>query len=287
MATLDIDLEARPARSDFKLQRRFDRTARLLGEEAMERLHHARVIVFGLGGVGSFATEALARSGVGALLLCDFDSVCVTNCNRQLPAMQGTIGRSKAELLAERVRLINPACRVEPLVEFYSEATSDRLLAGGATYVVDCIDNVKAKLHLLATCVERRLPVVSSMGAAGRLDPTQVRVADLSETWNDPFAKDVRKLLKRKHRIDTEAHTGIDAVFSPERLINPTPLSYDHGGFLCVCPHKDNGVHTCDHRTVINGTAGFVTGTFGLVAASVVVRRIAAGTAAPPSAARL
>jgi len=282
MAVIDVDLEARPAERGFKLQRRFDRTARLLGESAMERLHAARVLVFGLGGVGSYAAEALARSGVGRLVLCDFDSVCITNCNRQLPAMQGTIGKKKAELLAERVKLINPECRVEAITEFYAEDSSERLLAGQADFVLDCIDNVKAKLHLLHACIERQLPVVSSMGAAGRLDPTQVKVCDLAETWNDPFAKDVRKLLKRKYGVDTEQTTGIATVFSPERLINPTPLSYDHNGFLCVCPHKENGQHTCDHRTVINGTVGFVTGTFGLVAASVAVRQIAEGTAKPP-----
>lgn len=277
MAVIDIDLETPPAQRDFKLQRRFDRTARLLGEEAMERLHRARVLVFGLGGVGSWAAEALARSGVGRLVICDFDTVCITNCNRQLQAMQGTVGRKKAELLAERIVRINPACEVEAVTEFYSEQNSDRLLREDATWVVDCIDNMKAKLHLLYACLQKRLPVVSSMGAAGRLDPTQVRVVDLCDTFNDPFAKDVRKLLKRKYGVETDKPTGIDAVFSPERLVNPTPLSYDHGGFLCVCPHKDNGVHTCDHRTVINGTVGFVTATFGMVAASVVVRRIAAG----------
>lgn len=275
MAVIDIDLEATPA---FKLQRRFDRTARLLGEPAMERLHRSKVLVFGLGGVGSYAAEALARSGVGHLVLCDFDSVCITNCNRQLPAMQGTIGKKKAELLAERVKLINPEVKVEAVTEFYGEESSGRLLHGDADFVVDCIDNVKAKLHLLWSCLEKKIPVVSSMGAAGRLDPTQVKTCDLSETYNDPFAKDVRKLLKRKYGVETDKPTGITTVFSPERLINPTPLSYDHGGFLCVCPHKDNGQHTCDHRTVINGTVGFVTGAFGLVAASVVVRRIAEGS---------
>lgn len=267
----------------FKLARRFDRAARLVGAPAMERLAKSRVVVYGLGGVGSFAVEALARAGVGRLVLVDFDSVCVTNTNRQLHALQGQIGKNKAELIAERVARINPDAQVEAIPAFYEESSADRLFFDDATYVVDCIDNVKAKLHLLATCLARNVPVVASMGSAGRLDPTLVRVADLCDTFNDPFAKDIRKLLKRKHGVETEKPTGIAAVFSPERPLPPAELPYDHdhGGFLCVCPHKENDHHTCDHRTVIMGTAGFVTGTFGLVAASVVVRRIAAGLVTP------
>jgi tRNA A37 threonylcarbamoyladenosine dehydratase len=263
--------------SDFKLHRRFDRAARLFGEPGMERLWNARVKVFGLGGVGSWAAESLARSGVGHLTLVDFDSVCATNVNRQLHAMKGTIGKSKVELMAERCRLINPDAEVVAEPHFYNAETSAQLLPPGepVDVVIDAIDNMKAKLHLLATCVERGIPVVSSMGAAGRLDPTQVRVAELFETYNDPFAKDVRKLLRLKHGIDTSVPCGIKVVFSPERRSNPEPLSYDHGtGFLCVCPGKENDFHTCDHRTRIDGTAGFVTGAFGLVAASAVVRTL-------------
>ena len=268
-----------PAPKPFKLSRRFDRAARLVGEPAMERLARSKVAVYGLGGVGSFAAEALARAGVGHLVLCDFDTVCVTNANRQLHALQGNIGKPKAELVAERLRLVNPEATVEAVAGFYEEQSADRLFVEDATYVVDCIDNMKAKLHLLKTCVEKRVPVVSSMGSGGRLDPTMVRVADLADTWNCPFAKDVRKLLARKWGVKTDAPTGIAAVFSPERPRDPAALSYDHDGFLCVCPHKDNEHHTCDHRTAILGSAGFVTGTFGLVAASVAVRRIAAGLA--------
>ena len=265
------------ASADFKLHRRFDRAGRLVGEAAMERLWNARVRLFGLGGVGSWAAEALVRAGVGHLTLVDFDTVCATNVNRQLHAMKGTIGKSKAALVAERCRQISPDATIEEIPEFYNADTSERLLPANERidYVIDAVDNMKAKLHLLATCVQRGLPVISSMGAAGRLDPTQVRVADLCETYNDPFAKDVRKLLRIKHGIDTSVPCGVKVVFSPERRINPEPLSYDHGtGFLCICPSKDNDVHTCDHRTRIDGTAGFVTGAFGLVAASAVVRGI-------------
>lgn len=266
-----------PSTSDFKLHRRFDRAARLFSEPGMERLWRSHVVVFGLGGVGSYAAEGLVRSGVGRVSLVDFDSVCATNVNRQLHAMKGTIGKSKAALMEERCRLINPDARIDAVAKFYNADTSDELLPPGEQpdFVIDAIDNMKAKLHLLSTCVERGIPVVSSMGAAGRLDPTLVRLAELCETYNDPFAKDVRKLLRLKYGIDTSQPCGIRVVFSPERRINPEPLSYDRGtGFLCICPGKENDFHTCDHRTRIDGTAGFVTSVFGMTAASAVVRSI-------------
>src|SRR5437764_15245906 len=155
---------------------------RLIGEEAMGRLLGAHVMVIGLGGVGSFAVEALARSGIGRLTLVDFDRVCVTNTNRQLQAVQGAIARPKATLLAERVKLINPQARAEAVPLFYSHKTSDELLARAPDFVVDAIDNVTAKCPLLAACKQRRLAVVSSTGASGRMDPTQLRVVDLAET---------------------------------------------------------------------------------------------------------
>jgi len=263
----------------FRLSRRWDRTGRLLGDEAMERLARARVIVFGLGGVGSYAVEGLVRSGIGHLTLVDFDQVCVTNLNRQLHATVRTVGKSKAELMAQRCREVNPECTVEPIAEFYRAENAEQLLQPGWDFVVDAIDNVKAKLHLLHRCVELRLPVVSSMGAAGRLDPTSIRVDDLSETIMDPFAKDVRKLLRRKHGVETDRYTGITAVYSVEPPRTPVPLNYDAAteGFLCVCPSRENDFHTCDHRTQVSGSVAFVTSVFGMNAAGVVVRRVAHG----------
>jgi tRNA A37 threonylcarbamoyladenosine dehydratase len=264
----------------FRLSRRFDRTARLVGDAAMERLARSRVVVFGLGGVGSFAVEGLIRSGVGALTLVDFDEVCVTNTNRQLHATASTVGKSKAELMAARSRQINPDASVVAVREFYRAELAEALLPAGAyDYVVDAIDNVKAKLHLLHRCVELKIPVVSSMGAAGRLDPTAIRVEDLCETHMDPFAKDIRKLLKRKYAMDVNRPTGITAVYSIEARREPIPLGYDAegDGFLCVCPHQANEFHTCDHRTQIDGSAAFVTSAFGMNMAGVVVRRLAAG----------
>ncbi len=269
--------ESPAATKPFKLHRRFDRSARLIGDEGMHRLARARVIVFGLGGVGSYAVEGLVRSGVGHLTLVDFDDVCVTNANRQLHATVSTVGKSKAELMAQRCKQIHPDVDAVAVKSFYQEDNAQALLPPGKyDYVVDAIDNVKAKLHLLHRCVTLGVPVVSSMGAAGRLDPTRIRVEDLCETHMDPFAKDIRKLLKRKHGIDTNVPTGITAVYSIEPNRDPVPLNYDAGtdGFLCVCP-RDNDFHTCDHRTQINGSVAFVTSVFGMHAAGVVVRRLA------------
>ena len=245
----------------------------------MERLANARVIVFGLGGVGSYAVEGLVRSGIGHLTLVDFDVVCVTNTNRQLHATVGTVGKSKAELLAQRCKQINPDVSVEFVKEFYRAEVADQMLDGHWDFVVDAIDNVKAKLHLLNECVQRGIKVVSSMGAAGRLDPTVVRVEDLCETHMDPFAKDIRKLLRRKYDIDTNRPTGITAVYSIEPRREPNSLKYDEAteGFMCVCPHGENAFHSCEHRNQIDGSVAFVTSVFGMNIAGVVVRRIAQG----------
>ncbi|MFL5355154.1 ThiF family adenylyltransferase [Archangium sp.] len=262
----------------FKLHRRFDRTGRLLGDPAMERLSKARVVVFGLGGVGSYAAEGLVRSGIGHLTLVDFDTVCVTNANRQLHATAKTVGKPKAELMAQRCKEINPDVNVVGLREFYRDDLADQLLAPGSyDYVVDAIDNVKAKLHMLHRCVSLGIPVVSSMGAAARLDPTAIRVEDLCETHMDPFAKDIRKLLKRKYEVNTDRPTGITAVYSIEQRRQPVSLRYDaDDGFSCVCPN-DNDFHSCEHRNQIDGSVAFVTSVFGMNAAGVVVRRLSLG----------
>ncbi len=260
----------------YKLHRRFDRIGRLFGDETMSRLHRSHVVVVGLGGVGSLAAESLARSGVGRLTLIDFDLVCVTNSNRQLQAMRGTVGKPKANVLAERLRLINPAAEIKAIPLFYDARLADKMLEG-ADWVVDAIDNLTAKAHLIATCKARGIPMVVSTGASGRMDPTQVRVTDLGLTKVDPLAAALRKILRRKHDFPRENKPwGIPAVYSEEALHEPVPLAYDGDeGFSCVCPNGENDQHSCEDRNVIWGTAGFVTGTFGLTCASVVVRGIA------------
>jgi tRNA A37 threonylcarbamoyladenosine dehydratase len=252
--------------------RRFDRTARLLGDEGVARLARSTVTVLGVGGVGSFAAEALVRSGVGRVILVDYDRICVTNVNRQLHAMKGTLGKSKVAVMAERLRLINPDVVVEPRAEFYGPETSARILTPEPDVVIDAIDNMAAKMHLIATCVRDKLRLVSAMGAAARLDPTAVRIADLSETHRDPFARDLRRNLRKKHGLDCTRPVGVWAVFSDEPPIAPHALAYDDGAFRCVCPGGDNGVNDCEHRNRVEGSVAFVPAVFGAAAASLAVK---------------
>src|SRR5688500_7188005 len=252
--------------------RRFDRAARLLGDDGIARLARSTVTVFGVGGVGSFAAEALVRSGVGRLILVDYDRICVTNVNRQLHAMKGTYGKPKAAVMAERLRLINPEATIEARGEFYCAETSAQLLMPEPDVVIDAIDNIAAKMHLIATCTREKLRCVSAMGAAARFDPTMVRVADLSETRVDPFARDLRRNLRRKHDLDCTKPVGIWAVYSEEMPIAPQALAYDDGAFECVCPGGQNGVNDCDHKNRVEGSMAFVPSVFGMTAASVAVK---------------
>lgn len=259
----------------YKLHRRFDRMARLLGEDPMHTLGQSRVCIIGLGGVGSFACEALARSGIGYLKLVDFDRVCATNTNRQIHALHEHIGKYKAHILADRVRAINPQCQVEPVTLFYNERNASAILDSPFDYVVDAIDNLTAKCHLLANLKEKNIPVVSSTGASGRMDPTAIRIADLAHTQVDPFAEATRKTLRRKYGFPSKRGAfGIQAVYSLEHPISPKSLNYDQHGFNCVCPGGKNEHHSCEERHIIYGTASFVTGAFGLACASVVIQTL-------------
>ncbi len=262
---------------DYKLHRRFDRMGRLVGDRNMARLMDAHVLVVGLGGVGSFAAESLARSGVGTLTIVDFDDICVTNVNRQLHAVDGVVGKKKAEVMGERLRGINPRADVRPRAVSYEADSADGLLSPRPDFVVDAIDHVTSKCHLLAACRERDIPVVSATGSGGRLDPTQVAVADLADTTVDPLARAIRGILRSQYDFPAEGAFGIPAVYSTEPHTEPLDLHYDKGkGFRCVCPQGQNEFFTCDKRNVIYGNASFVTGTFGLVCASVAVKHLIA-----------
>jgi tRNA A37 threonylcarbamoyladenosine dehydratase len=207
--------------------------------------------------------------------IVDFDQVCITNTNRQLHALSGMVGEFKAEVLAERFRKINPQAVIEARVQFYNEKTSDELLGIQPDFVIDAIDNVTAKCHLLATCRARGIPVVSSSGSGGRLDPASIRIADLAETEVDPLARAIRRILREKYAFPVKGSFGIPTVYSTESVIEPKELAYDNGrGFKCVCPQGQNGLNDCDMKNQILGNTAFVTATFGNFCASVVVREL-------------
>ncbi len=260
---------------------RFGGLARLHGHAALPRLRASRVAVVGVGGVGSWTVEGLARSGIGSLTLIDLDDVCVTNVNRQLPALDGQIGRPKVAVLAERVALINPGCRVDAVPEFFTAATAEALLAAGFDVVVDAIDRMSHKALLIAGCRQRGIPVLTLGGAGGRRDATQVRVGDIGEA-SDDLLRMVRKKLRRDHGFTAGAHRGITrmgirAVWSSE------PPVYPWADGTCAAEPEAGSSLKLDCASGF-GAAAYVTGVFGLVAAGEVVRTLLGEPVARPVA---
>jgi len=260
------------SQADQDYLERFGGVGRLFGAAALARLRAAHVCVIGVGGVGSWTVEGLARSGVGALTLVDLDDVCVTNVNRQLPALDGQIGRPKVAVLAERVRLINPACRVTTVEEFFTAASAVTLLAPAFDCVIDAIDRVTPKTLLIAGCRARGCPVLTVGAAGGRRDPMQIRTGDIGEA-GDELLRQVRKKLRRDHGFDSGADRGITrmgvrCVWSNERPVYPWA-----DGTCAPTPEPGSNL-TLDCESGL-GTAVFVTGAFGLAAAGEAVKLIA------------
>ena len=197
------------------MDERFLRTEMLLGPQAMERLAAAHVAVFGLGGVGSWCAEALARSGVGALTLVDHDTVGLTNLNRQVEATRSTLGQPKAQAMADRIRDINPDCRLTIRAEKYEAGRREDFFDQPLDYIVDCIDLVSCKLDLIETALTRGVPIVSSLGTGNKLDPGLFRITDLSKTEGCPLARVMRKELR------TRGIHHLKVVFSPEKPVSP------------------------------------------------------------------
>lgn len=172
------------------------RTGLIIGNEGIEKLRNSNVIIFGVGGVGSFAAEAIARAGVGNMTIVDFDNVDITNINRQLPALHSTVGKYKVEVMKERILDINPDINIKAIRDVYNKDTSDKILTENYDYVVDAIDMVTSKIHLIETCKSKGLEIISSMGMGNKLDPTKIVVTDIHKTSMCPLAKVMRKELK-------------------------------------------------------------------------------------------
>lgn len=195
----------------------FSRTELALGPEGIQELKNSTVAVLGIGGVGAMAVEALARSGVGTLIMIDKDVVDITNINRQIHALTTTVGQQKTELMAERVKLINPDINTIVLNMFYTEETYEKLFEHKIDYVVDASDTIIYKIHIIKECLNRGIPIISSMGAANKMDPSRFQIADISKTKMDPIARIIRNKLRKEEGIKK----GVKVVFSTEKPIKP------------------------------------------------------------------
>ncbi|NMB00185.1 MAG: tRNA threonylcarbamoyladenosine dehydratase [Firmicutes bacterium] len=226
------------------MEHRFTRTELVLGQDNLQRLADTTVAVVGVGGVGGYVAEALARSGVGTLILIDHDVVQLTNLNRQIVALESTIGRPKVEVMAERISDINPECRVIIHQEYYEQASQARLLPERVDFVADAIDSVRAKVDLIEYCLKNQVPIISSLGAGNKLDPTCLEVTDISKTHTCPLARAVRGALRKRGISE-----GVSVVFSREAVVG----------------RRDGS---------LPGSTAFVPPVAGLIMASWIVRQI-------------
>jgi tRNA A37 threonylcarbamoyladenosine dehydratase len=242
----------------------FSRTQLLLGKDAMERLKNATVAVFGVGGVGTYAAEALARAGVGNLVLVADDRVCLTNINRQLIATHSTVGRKKVEVMKERILDINPRCNVEARESFYSADTAGDFELTLWDYIIDAIDTVSSKLVLIEEASFAGVPVISCMGAGNKLDPTRLEVADIYETSMCPLARVMRRELRAR------GIKSLKVVYSKEGAMGPAETEELSCKLHCVCP--PGTTRKCTVRRQVPGSVSFVPSAAGLILASVVVR---------------
>lgn len=249
---------------------RFGGIARLYGEAGLQRFHDSHVCVIGIGGVGSWAAEALARSGIGSITLIDMDDICVTNTNRQIHALQGNVGKQKIDVMAERIRLINPHSQVHCIDDFITEENLADYISHDFHFVVDAIDSLQAKTALLNYCKRQKIKVITTGGAGGQKDPTQIQITDLSKTTQDPLAAKVRADLRRKFGFprDPKKKFSIPCVYSTEQLTYPD----GHGG-ICQAKANSDGNMKMDCASGFGATT-VVTATFGFIAASYVLNKL-------------
>jgi tRNA A37 threonylcarbamoyladenosine dehydratase len=229
-------------------------------------------LICGIGGVGSYAAEALGRAGIGRITLVDYDDICLTNVNRQIHALSSTVGQQKVDVMATRLHDINPAADIIAVKAFFSGENAAELLSPRPDYVLDAIDHFTAKVALIKICREQNIPVISSMGAANKLDPTKISVADIADTKNCRMARSMRKIL-RKAGISS----GVKVVYSTEGHRELDPASSSGCGSECICPNKGDQVFSCEHRRVILGSISYLPPLFGLTMAGVVVNQLLSG----------
>ena len=244
-------------------EQRFGGIGRLYTPEGLARLRRSHICVIGIGGVGSWAVEALARSGIGKITMIDMDDICVTNINRQIHAMSGTVAQLKTEAMKERIEKINPECQVEIIDDFITPENIPEYLNRGYDYVIDAIDSVRTKAALIAYCKRHKIKLITTGGAGGQTDPTQIQITDLSKTIQDPLASKVRSLLRKEYNFsqNPKRKFGIDCVFSTQPLIFP---KMGEGCEISATMNCANGF----------GAVTMVTATFGFFAVSRVIDKL-------------
>ena len=243
-------------------EQRFGGIGRLYTPEGLVKLRQSHVCVIGIGGVGSWAVEALARTGIGKITMIDMDDICVTNINRQIHAMTGTVAQLKTETMKERVEKINPECVVEIIDDFITPENIPEYLNRGYDYVLDAIDSVRTKVALIAYCKRNKIKLITTGGAGGQTDPSKIQIADLSKTIQDPLAARVRSLLRKEYNFsqNPKRKFGIDCVFSTQPLIFPM----GEGCEVSATMNCANGF----------GAVTMVTATFGFFAVSRLVDKL-------------
>lgn len=244
-------------------EQRFGGIGRLYTPEGLAKLRQSHVCVIGIGGVGSWAVEALARTGIGKITMIDMDDICVTNINRQIHAMTGTVAQLKTEAMKERVEKINPECVIEIIDDFITTENIPEYLNRGYDYVLDAIDSVRTKAALIAYCKRNKIKLITTGGAGGQTDPSQIQIADLSKTIQDPLAARVRSLLRKEYNFsqNPKRKFGIDCVFSTQPLIFP---KMGEGCEVSATMNCANGF----------GAVTMVTATFGFFAVSRVIDKL-------------
>ena len=249
---------------------RFGGIGRLYGNKGLSLLRNSRMAVVGIGGVGSWAAEALARSGVGTIILMDMDDLCITNTNRQIHALASTIGQSKTETMASRLREINPEAEIISINSFYTASNAEKLLSAEPDVIIDAIDTPLPKAHLVASCYRSKQPLVTCGGAGGRIHPTRIEIDDLSRTKGDPLLASLRYRLKKDYALPLGAKARklkIPCVFSQETPVYPTC----DGKTSCTRDPEFQGEMGCDTGF---GSIAHITGTFGFFAASAAIQML-------------
>ena len=251
------------------MARRFSGVSRLYGAAGLAKFQAAHVVVIGIGGVGSWAAEALARNAIGCITLIDLDNIAESNVNRQIHALDGAFGKAKVTAMRERILSINPSCKVHEIEDFITVENVAKLLNFPCDTIVDCIDDASAKAALAAFCKQQKITLIMTGGAGGRLDATKIKVADLSAVQGDKLLAKVRNLLRRDFNFPKASNTkksakfGVQAVYSDENIIKPQPNNHAGDGDACIAESNAiTGLNCAGY-----GSSVSVTATFGFVAA--------------------